>query len=194
MSAATQVISPPGRASYPHLATAQAPQDGKGDPKFSLAIIFDEAATKTPAFAAMKAAVEAAAEDAYPGKGKDMLAKGQLKSPFRTDCAAKNYTGCAVFLNVRTTKKPGVVFGTKDPSTGKAKIIPDDQIEKEIYPGAVVRFSGNAYAYNQAGNKGITFGLNNVQKVADGERIDGRAEASEEFADLSAAPDQNLPF
>jgi hypothetical protein len=57
-----------------------------------------------------------------------------------------------------------------------------------------VRFSGNAYAYNQAGNKGITFGLNNVQKVADGERIDGRAEASEEFADLSAAPDQNLPF
>ncbi len=196
MSSATQIISPPGVASYPHIAVAQEPMDGKGgEPKYSLAIIFNDAATKTPQFAAMKAAVIAAAEDAYPGKGAKMLETGQLKSPFRTDCAAKNYNkDCAVFLNVRTTKKPGVVFSYKDAATGKAKIIPDDQIAKEIYPGCVVRFSGNAYAYNQAGNKGITFGLNNVQKVADGERIDGRQEASEEFADLSAAPAQDLPF
>lgn len=194
MSSATQVISPVGIVSYPHVATPQAAQDEGGEPKYSMALILDEAGTKTPEFAAMKAAVIAAAEDAYPGKGAKMLESGQLKSPFRTDCAAKNYKNCAVFLNVRTTKKPGVVFAVKDPTTGKAKVMTDAEIEKEIYPGAKARFSGNAYAYNNKGNKGITFGLNNVQKVADGERIDGRAEASEEFADLSAAPAQDLPF
>lgn len=195
MSASTQAITPPGKASYPHVAKAQEPMAGQaGNPKFSLAVIFDDAATKTPQFAALKAAVVAAAEDAYPGKGADMLTKGQLKSPFRTDCAAKNYKDCAVFINVRTEKKPGVVFGYKDPTTGKAKIIPDDQIEKEIYAGAIVRASVNAFAYNQAGNKGVSLALNNVQKVSDGERIDGRQQADEEFADLSAAPAAELPF
>jgi hypothetical protein len=195
MSNATQAITPTGKVSYPHVAKPQEPMAGQqGNPKYSMALIFDDAASKSPQFAALKAAVIAAAEDAYPGKGAKMLETGQLKSPFRTDCAAKNYKDCAVFINIRTEKKPGIVFGYKDAATGKAKIIPDDQIEKEIYAGSLGRASVNAFAYNQAGNKGVSLALNNFQKVADGERIDGRQEASEEFADLSSAPAQDLPF
>lgn len=190
MSAATQAITPVGVASYPHVAKPQESMDGKGNPKYSMTVIFD----KTADISALQAAAIAAAEDAYPGKGEAMLKSGQLKTPFRTDCAAKNYKNCAVFINVRTEKKPGVVFGYKDPETKKAKLIPDDQIEKEIYPGSKVRVSVNAFAYNNSGNKGISFALNNVQKVGDGERIDGRASADDEFADLSAAPTQELPF
>jgi len=196
MSTSTQAITPTGTASYPHVATPQAALDNKGNPKYSLTVIFDEAGVKTPAFAALQAAAVAAAEAAYPGKGAQMLKTGALKSPFRTDCEAKNYKNCKVFINVRTEKKPGVVYGYADPATGKAKIIPDDKIESEIYPGAQVKASVNAFAYNNAGNKGVSFALNNVQKVGEGERIDGRKAAEDEFeaADLSQAPTQELPF
>lgn len=196
MSQATQALTPTGTVSYPHIAKPQEPMNGQaGIPKYSLALILSEDATKTPEFAKLKAAVVAAAEDAYLGKGAKMLETGQLRSPFRTDCAAKGYKNCAVFINVRTERKPGVVFSYKDPATNKAKVMTDAEIEKEIYPGVQARISVNAFAYNTGGNKGVSLALNNVQKVAEGERIDGRAPAEDEFAaDLSAPPTQDLPF
>lgn len=186
----TKVITPPVVASYPHLITPQAAEEGQ-TAKYSMTGIFAPGAD----LSALQAAALAAAEAAYPGKGAEMLRTGKLKSPFRKDCEAKGYENCGTFINVRSEKKPGVVFSYKDPATGKAKVMTDAEIEKEIYPGAVVRISLNAFAYNQKGNKGISFALNNVQKVADGERIDGRVAAENEFtADLAEAPAQDLPF
>ena len=43
------------------------------------------------------------------------------------------------------------------------------------------RASINFYAFNVDGNKGIASGLNNVQKLADGERFGGGSRASEDF-------------
>jgi hypothetical protein len=186
----TKAITPVGTLSYPHIAKAQEPLDGKGNAKFSATVIFAPGVD----LSALKAAAVAAAEAAYPGKGAKMLETGALRSPFRTDCEAKNYGNCAAFINVRTEKKPGAVFNYADPATGKAKIVPEDQIEKVFYPGAQVKVSINAFAYNSAGNKGVSFALNNIQKVADGERIDGRVAAENEFTDLSAAPAGELPF
>jgi len=58
-----------------------------------------------------------------------------------------------------------------------------------MYPGAGVRASVSAFAYDSNGNKGVSFALNNMQKVSEGERLDGRAAADDEFtADLSSAP------
>jgi hypothetical protein len=52
-----------------------------------------------------------------------------------------------------------------------------------------VRASLRAFAYDTNGNKGVSFGLNNIQKLGEGQRLDGRKAATDEFdADLSQAP------
>jgi hypothetical protein len=39
----------------------------------------------------------------------------------------------------------------------------------------------NLYPYSVDGNKGIAAGLNNVQKLADGDSLSGRASAEDDF-------------
>ena len=52
----------------------------------------------------------------------------------------------------------------------------------ELYSGVYGRASINFYAYNANGNKGIACGLNNLQKIRDGEPLGGKAKAEDDFA------------
>lgn len=54
--------------------------------------------------------------------------------------------------------------------------------KEEFYSGCYGRASLRFYAYNQNGNKGIGCGLGNVQKLEDGQPLDGRTTAAEDFA------------
>lgn len=183
--AATKVVTPVGTLSYPHLHAPQLPRDGKGKAKYSATIVF---APGTDLSALEKAAI-AAAEAKWPGKSAEMLRIGSLRSPFRKDALAKGYPDGSVFINIRTEQAPGIVYSYKATGSDKPAVMPQEKIREEMYPGAQVRASIAAFAYDSNGNKGISFALNNMQKVADGERLDGRANADDEFtADLSAAP------
>ena len=51
----------------------------------------------------------------------------------------------------------------------------------EIYSGMYARASIFPYVYTQP-NSGISFLLNNVMKVKDGERLDGKASAQDDFS------------
>ena len=125
-----------------------------------------------------EAMVEAATE--FFGEGK--IPKG-LRSPIR-DGAEKEaefpfYAGHK-FVNVSTKNKPGVVD-----QRNKAITDPD-----EIYSGCWVRVEINCFAYDRKGNRGVSFGLNNMQKLGDDERFGGRRPAEQVFApvvDTSAA-------
>lgn len=44
------------------------------------------------------------------------------------------------------------------------------------------RASINFYAFNSNGNKGIACGLNNLQKMKDGEALGGKSRAEDDFA------------
>lgn len=184
-SSTTKVITPKAMLSYPHLDKPQLPPNGgAGKAKYSCTLVFAPGSD----LRALHAAVEAAAEAKYPGKGKDMLAKRILKSPFRDDAEAKGYPEGSIFLNVRTEQAPGVVYLYAGPDN-KPAVMPVEKIRDEMYPGAFVRASLVAFAYDSSGNKGVSFALNNVQKLGDGERLDGRVSAENEFeADLNAAP------
>ena len=61
--------------------------------------------------------------------------------------------------------------------------------KNEFYSGCYGRASLRFYAYNQNGNKGIGCGLGNVQKLEDGQPLDGRTTAAEDFG----TPIQNNP-
>lgn len=182
--AKTLVVTPRAMLSYPHLDVPQAGNQLGAKAKYSAAFVFPEGTD----LAALEAAVFAAAEEKYPGKGAEMLMKGILKSPFRKDAEAKGYPAGSIFLNTRSDRKPGTVYLHAGPDK-KPAVMPDDKIKDELYPGCYVRAQLRAFAYDSNGNKGVSFALNNVQKLADGERIDGRQDATEAFdADLSAAP------
>lgn len=76
------------------------------------------------------------------------------------------------------TGRPGCVLKNRTRLTSVA------DISKEIYSGAYVFISVTAYYFKATGSQGIAFGLNNVMKDRDGERLDGTVDADDEFADL----------
>ena len=89
---------------------------------------------------------------------------------------------------MRTANPPGIVYAHAGPD-GKPARMAQEQIKGEMYPGVIVRASVTAFAFDTDGNKGVSFGLNNLQKVRNGERIDGRVAAENEFdIDLSQEP------
>lgn len=83
--------------------------------------------------------------------------------------------------------QPAVVSTKKDQS-GKFTPITS---EKEFYGGCYARAVVNAYAYDVEVNKGVNFGLGNIQKLRDGDRFGGgSAVAEEDFSDTPDTPEE----
>lgn len=188
MSDSTNVVTPIATLSYPHLAEAQAPTDGKGKAKFSCALVFAKGTDLTQLqLAALAAAKKKFGEQwTLPNGTKipiaEAFAKGALRSPFRRDGEMKGYPEGSIFLNVRTEQRPGCV-------DAQLARIPVELVKEKFYAGCKVKASLAAFGYDNSGNKGVSFGLNNIQFIADGERIDGRKAAEQEFtAELAEAP------
>lgn len=180
----TYVITPPATLSYPHIAEAQPGQKPGDKAKFSASLIFAPGADLKD----LQAAALAAAETKWPGKSEAMFKNQILRSPFRRDAVAKGYPEGSVFVNARSEQQPQCVYRHAD-ETGKAAVIPQDKLASDLYAGCQVRASLRAFAYDSNGNKGVSFALNNIQKLAEGTRLDGRKAATDEFdADLSQRP------
>ena len=84
----------------------------------------------------------------------------------------EEYENC-YFLNASSNQKPGIIDADKN----------EIMDQSEFYSGCYGRASLNFFAFNQAGNRGIGVGLNNVQKLADGEPLAGRNRAEDDFDD-----------
>jgi len=52
-----------------------------------------------------------------------------------------------------------------------------------VYAGAFGRVSWTTYAYDQNGNKGVSFGLKLFQKTDDGDKLTGGGSAKNEIDD-----------
>ena len=166
---ATKVVTGKARLSYVNVFQPRAQEEGK-DPKYSVCILIPKSDTAT--VDKVKAAIEAAKQagiSVWGGK----IPPG-LKVPLRdgdTERDSPEYRG-HFFINASSKQKPGVVDAQVNPILD----------QNEIYSGVYGRVSVNFYTYNQAGNRGIGAGLNNVQKVADGEPLSGRARAEDDFS------------
>lgn len=187
----TKVITPLCVVSYPWFAEPQPGKQGK-KARYSATLIFTPELLATPEekarFAKMKAAALAAGQKKFADEFEKLLKSEGFKKGFRTDWESKGYPEGSIFVNARSDNQPGFVYAYAGPDN-KPAIVPAADIKKTFYPGAIVRASLNAFGFNTEGNKGISWGLNNVQFVRGGERMDNRAEASDEFdVDLSAAP------
>lgn len=168
----TKVVTGEVRLAYANLLTPRASFEGQ-DPKYSAVLLIPKTDTKT--VNAIKRAIKAAAEE---GAGKVFGGKipKNLKTTLRDGDEEADlernpeYEG-HMFMNVSSKTRPGIV------DRGLNTIIEPD----EVYSGMYARVSINAFAYSYSGSKGISFGLNNVQKVRDGERFAGASKAEDDF-------------
>ena len=147
-----------------------------GTPKYSVSLIIPKSDTKT--VSKLKAAIEAAyheGESKLKGNGKTVPALSTIKNPLRDgdverpdDPAYAN----AYFINANSATAPGIVDADRNPVLTRS----------EVYSGVYGRASINCYAFNSNGNRGIACGLNNLQKVRDGEPLGGKTSAEDDFA------------
>ena len=146
-------------------------------PKFSVSLIIPKSDTKT--VTAVKNAIQAAYEEGQSklkGNSKSVPALTAIKTPLRDgdverpDDAA--YKDC-YFINANSATAPGIVDAARNPIIEHS----------EVYSGVYGRASINFYAFNSNGNKGIACGLNNLQKISDGEPLGGKTRAEDDFAD-----------
>lgn len=162
----TKILTPTFRVSFPSVFE---PQDFNGKLTYSVTMLFDKSAD----LSALKAAVKAAAEEKW---GKKVPAG--IRNPIR-DGAEKahldGYDGC-MFIRASSKTKPGLV------DQNCQEIINPS----EFYAGCIARATVVAFAYDQAGNKGVSFLLSNIQKVADGESFSSRGRAADDFAPVGA--------
>lgn len=175
----TKVITGKVRLSYLHVFKPSA-APGSTEEKYSASIIIPKKDKET--IAKINAAIKAA-QDA----GKDKLSgKGKLKLPLRDGDEEKDddedYAG-SYFLNATSKTKPGLVDKSLDP------IMDQD----DLYSGCYGRVSINFYAFNTNGNRGIACGLNNIQKLADGEPLGGgRSKPEDDFDAVEAGEDDDF--
>lgn len=181
-------------------------KDGKPKLKYQATIIIEDNDAGNIVLARLKKAYIAAVYEKFgEDKGKELLQKKRLKSPFLTDWEKWDYPENSTFIRTSSVKRPGIVADYRDPDTGKPAKITDPE---RVYAGAMVRATLRLFWYEAEGNKGFSFGLNNIQRLTrkengkpakeDWPRLDGKSNAEDDFdADddldgFTASDDENV--
>lgn len=148
------VVTPKGRFSFPHLAKPDT-EGQYADSRYKVTILIPKDADITK----IKQAVMACAKAAWPGK---KLKPSDLMLPLRDGDEKDNLDGY-----------PGHWFITaksKRPVTC-VDIARENLAPEEVYGGCYGRCVLTAMSYEQKGKPGVTFLLDTVQKIEEGERF-----------------------
>ena len=168
------------RFSYVHVFQPEAVAEG-ADKKYSVSLIIPKSNTKLVAQIkeAIKAAVQAGIATKFGGKQ-----PAGLKHPLRDGDEERpddEAYADAYFINATSRTKPGLV---KAMTVGGEKKLVEITNEDDFYSGCYGYASVNFFPFNNAGNRGIAAGLNNVLKTRDGDFLGGRSSAQTDFADI----------
>lgn len=148
-----------------------------GAPKYSVSLIIPKSDKKT--LEKIRVAIQAAYEEGQSklkGNGRSVPALSALKTPLRDGEAERpddEAYANSYFINANSGTAPGIVDADRNPILERP----------EVYSGVYGRASINFYAFNSNGNKGIACGLNNLQKIRDGEPLGGKSRAEDDFVE-----------
>lgn len=171
MENSTKVVT--GKVRFCYVNVFEPTTINEGDtPKYNLCILIPKSDTKT--LEAVRKAIEAAK---IAGKSKLADKNGKIPStiklPLRDGDEERSddpaYEGM-MFINANSTRKPAIVDKDLNPIMS----------QEEFYSGCYGRASINFYAFNVQ-SKGIAAGLQNLQKLEDGEMLAGGSTAEEDF-------------
>lgn len=201
------IMTPVGIVCFSNIFTPRSYQPGQ-DPQYSMLLVFDKKQLEQSYFKGNKLLpqkekwqklrnmVGAAATTKFgEDEAKKLAARKKLKLPWRDgseyDEYGEPFGDKSIFIRLSSKTPPGVVDASRNP-------IIDDS---EFYSGCFARATAAVWPYDTKGNKGITLLLNNVQKIADGERLSGSKKAAEDdFEDAEEGgskdgdDDDDMPF
>lgn len=171
------VITPEFRAAFVGLFKATAPKENpNGAKKYSIRAVFMPGADLT----LLKQQAQLAAQE----KWGNAIPK-TLRSPFRKNDELDNPIpgvpddAVVMTFSAAEDRRPGLV------DANLQDVIDDSQ----VYSGAWFKAQVRAFAYETSGNKGVSMGLQNVQKLRDDDPIGkGKMPASKAFEAVAGAP------
>lgn len=178
----TKVIT--GKVRFCYVNVFEPTAMNEGDiPKYNICVLIPKSDTTT--IDKINKAIEAAKE---AGKAKLADKNGRipanLKLPLRDgdeerpdDPAFEDH----YFINANSMRQPSIVDRSLNPIMSR----------DEFYSGCYGRASINFYAFNVS-SKGIAAGLNNLQKLEDGEMLAGGSTAEEDFGGDNAVQDDDM--
>ena len=178
----TQMNTPYAMLSFPQLFAPRPRAEG-GEPCFSCSLLFSPEQQKSKEFKAMQIAVVDVAKEKF-GRNVPMQS---LILPFR-DAGEKEYAGY----------EKGVVYITPWCGRDRPPGVVDQRLQQvfepsRVYAGQIVRANVTPFAWTKSGKRGVSFGLNHLQIVKDGTRIDGRISADKAF-DAIENEGEEIPF
>ena len=176
----TKVVTGKVRFSFCNVFEARAFGDNN-DPKFSVMLLIPKSDVGT--IERCKKAIDAAAQKGLSTKFGGKLPP-ILKTTFKDadkdtdqdgEVFAKkwDYTANHYIINVSSKNQPQLVDANLNPIINPV----------EFYSGCYGRASINFFAYNNQGNKGVSAGLNNLQKLEDGESLGSFTTAEQDFGE-----------
>lgn len=168
-----KVITPEFRLAFP--AIIEPKEDQSGRMLYSVVMLFPK--SNKAELKALELLTQAAMAKKWPDASKRPQG---LRSPFRDgDTYTNQKTGELYdgfpghwFIRASSQYKPGLVDASLQPILNPS----------EIYGGCYCRAQVNAYAYDKAGNRGVSFGLLHVQKLRDGEAFSGIGSPEDVFS------------
>lgn len=178
----TKVVT--GKVRFCYASVFEPTALNEGDtPKYSICILISKDDKVT--LDKIKKAIDAAKE---AGKAKLADKNGRIpnniKLPLRDGDDERSddpaFENC-YFLNASSNRKPAIVNADLEPIMSR----------DEFYSGCYGRASISFYAFNVQ-SKGIACGLNNLQKLSDGEPLVGGSTAEEDFGGENAYQDDDL--
>lgn len=176
----TVVVTPKARMAFPELLEAK--KDLSGREIYSVTLLFP----KDSDLAELKAACEEAALKKWPKK--ETWKNMNLRWPF-SDGSTKGKTDSDGNFRPYKGYENAVVLNVKRPAKNGAPVVvqanPHISVTEpaEIYGGRWCRAQIAAFAYDQAGNRGVSFGLNMVQLLEHDEPLGANNNPASIFGD-----------
>lgn len=171
-------VTPEGRVSFPAVTKPKAFQDQ--EPKYSLTLLFP----KKTDLSKLKLAAENACTEKW-GDDRKKWPKN-LRTPFRDGDDREDTPGYEghIFITASSKTQPGLVNQSLQPILN----------ETEFYAGCYARAELLAFAYDTAGNRGVSFLLQNIQKLRDGQPFSGRKAAADVFEAVEDSSDDESSY
>lgn len=170
----TKVLTGKVRLSYVNLFRPRKrdAEDAESAEQYSVLLLIPKTDTSTRA--ALKQALEAAKEAKWGGKPPSNLKTIVKDGDERDDLDEKPEYRGMIYMSVSSYTKPGIVDRNVQPIIDPS----------ELYSGCYARVELNASGYEKKVNRGLTFYINHVQKLADGDPLGNVTRAEDVFEPL----------
>lgn len=170
-------ITPKFRVSFPQVFK---PKSFRGqEAKYSVVMLFDKSTDLTP----LETACDNAIIEMYGDV--DSVPKN-FRRPFRKGSEREDTPGYenTIFVTANSKTQPGLIDRDKQPILN----------EQDFYAGCYARAELIAFCYDQMGNTGVSFSLQNIQKWADGAKFSGKRDAEDVFDSIEDGEDEESSY